>query len=194
MKIRYMGKFSGDESTLPAEEHKPGAVMFREADMKRLAILANVVCIVILVVLLVPALLQPWYSMLDPGFFLGAIASLVASIPHEYLHALCFRKTAYIYTNLKQGMLFVTGPEDMSKGRFVFMSLLPSIVFGLIPLILGWQIHNVFLTTLGIFSLTMGAGDYYNVFNALRQMPAGARTYLHGFHSWWYIPAPDTKQ
>ena len=34
----------------------------------------------------------------------------------------------------------------------------------------------------------MGIGDYYNVINALIQMPKGARTYLYGFHSYWYLP------
>ena len=34
----------------------------------------------------------------------------------------------------------------------------------------------------------MGFGDYMNVFNALTQMPRGARTYLYGFHSYWYQP------
>ena len=29
--------------------------------------------------------------------------------------------------------LFAVGPEDMSKGRFIFMSLLPNVVFGIIP-------------------------------------------------------------
>ncbi|MCI8497238.1 MAG: DUF3267 domain-containing protein, partial [Clostridiales bacterium] len=33
-----------------------------------------------------------------------------------------------------------------------------------------------------------GAGDYYNVFNALTQMPKGARTYLYQFNSFWYMP------
>jgi hypothetical protein len=90
-------------------------------------------------------------------------------------------------------MLFVVGPEDMSKGRFIFMSLLPSIVFGLIPYIAGFTMHNVFLATLGAMSLGMGAGDYINVWNALWQMPKGALTYLYGFHSFWYRPDDGSR-
>lgn len=86
-------------------------------------------------------------------------------------------------------MLFVVGTETMSKGRFVFMSLLPNLVFGAIPYLvfLIWP-EQTFLGTLGLMALSMGAGDYYNVFNALTQMPKGARTYLHQFHSYWYLP------
>ena len=39
----------------------------------------------------------------------------------------------------------------------------------------------------GVIAVAMGAGDYYNVFNALTQMPKGARTYLYQMNSYWYI-------
>ena len=45
-----------------------------------------------------------------------------------------------------------------------------------------------FLLIWGATSLSVGAGDYLNVFNALTQMPRGARTYLYQFNSWWYLP------
>ena len=176
MKIRYMGAFDGNEQSLPAPEHKPGAVAFREADMQRLALIANGLAILIIVALGLPLFFTDWYHFTSIPSLLGMAAGIVCSVPHEYLHALCFRKEAFIYTNLSQGMLFVTGPEDMSKGRFVFMSLLPSVVFGLVPCLLGWWLHSSFFASLGVLSLGMGAGDYYNVFNALTQMPAGART------------------
>lgn len=188
MKIKYMGQFSGNEDDLPRQPHRPGAVQFKEPDMKQLAVWANVIALGIIVALMVPLALQSWFTVDGWGFVLGALMSLVCAIPHEYIHAVCFRDTAYIYTNLKQGMLFVVGPEDMSKGRFIFMSLLPSIVLGLIPYIAGFTMHNVFLATLGAMSLGMGAGDYINVWNALWQMPRGALTYLYGFHSFWYRP------
>ena len=69
--------------------------------------------------------------------------------------------------------MFVVGPEDMSKVRFIFMSLLPNLVFGLIPYVIFLAFpEQRFLGTLGALCLGMGAGDYYNVFNALTQMPS----------------------
>ena len=123
------------------------------------------------------------------GWVLACFTPMAILFPHELLHGLCFREDVYLYTNWKQGMLFVVGPEDMSKGRFVFMSLLPNLVFGVIPYLVGLLFpHLTFLVVMGVLCTGMGAGDYYNVFNALTQMPRGARTYLYGFHSYWYLP------
>ena len=113
---------------------------------------------------------------------------MLTLFPHELLHAICFREDAYIYTNIKEGMLFVVGPEDMSRSRYVFLSLLPNLVFGLLPYLLGMILSLSWLTMFGAVALSCGAGDYYNVFNAMTQMPKGARTYLHKFNSFWYMP------
>ncbi|MBR4395108.1 MAG: DUF3267 domain-containing protein, partial [Eubacteriaceae bacterium] len=79
--------------------------------------------------------------------------------------------------------------ETMSKRRFIFMSLLPNIVFGFIPYVL-WLIFPdwVFLAIFGALNISSGAGDYINVFNGLTQMPRGSRTYIYGMHSYWYMP------
>ena len=69
------------------------------------------------------------------------------------------------------------------------MSALPNVVFGVVPYILGMILPNlVWLLSFGILAVGMGTGDYYNIFNALTQMPKGARTYLYQFNSYWYIP------
>lgn len=189
MKIKYMGPYNGEESSLPDGPIPSQAVRFEEPETpQKLVVVASVISVVILLVTLIPALFCEWYSFLGLPSLLGMLVSLILSIPHEYVHAICFRETAYIYTNWKQGMLFVVGPEDMSKARFIFMSLLPNILFGLIPYVLGFLLHSSFLTSLGFMSLSMGAGDYLNVWNAFRQMPKGSKTFLRGFHSWWYKP------
>ena len=189
MKLHYMGKFSGNEADLPHGEHRPNAVPFREArDAKSLAIIANGLSLVIMLLLAVPAALRWEWSLLTLSAALGALASLLVLFPHELLHAVCFREDVYLYTNWSQGMLFVVGPEEMSKGRFILMSLLPNLVFGIFPYLLGMCTGSGFLLALGILSTGMGAGAYYNVFNALTQMPKGARTYLYQFHSFWFMP------
>ena len=47
--------------------------------------------------------------------------------------------------------------------------------------------------TLGAMAISAGTGDYYNVWNALTQMPKGSRTYLHGTNSFWYMPQDNKK-
>ncbi len=192
MKLHYKGKYDLNPDNLPHGEHKDGAVKFKEAeDSKKLGIIANGLSIVIVIVLAVPAFFRAREYMLTDTFqlFAGCLCSLLIIFPHELLHAVCFKKDVYLYTNLSQGMLFVVGPEDMSKSRFVFLSLLPNIVFGLIPYLTGLIFPKyLFLISFGLLSIGSGAGDYYNVFNALTQMPKGARTYMYKFNSYWYMP------
>ena len=197
MKLHIRGKYNLKPESLPHGEHKKGAVAFKEIDdTKKLGIVANVVCFLIVVVLAIPATIRcrPYLNATHMQLSWGCIASLLVALPHEFLHAICFREDVYLYTNLKQGMLFVVGPETMSKERFIIMSLFPNVVFGFIPYVIGLMFPRLpFFAALGTLAIGMGAGDYYNVFNALTQMPKGSRTYLYGFHSYWYMPEEDEK-
>ncbi len=191
MKLHYMGKYDLNPDSLPQREHMPNAVKFREPSAKRAALVGNILAIIIYVLLAIPAFFRCYAEIVADEWqiLLGALASLLIIFPHELLHAVCFKEDVYLYTNWKQGMVFVIGPEDMSKGRFVFLSLLPNLIFGFLPYILGLIFPNcLFLLSLGCTATSMGAGDYMNAFNALTQMPKGARTYLCGFHSYWYMP------
>ena len=112
---------------------------------------------------------------------------MLCLLPHELIHAVCFRGEVELWTNFKMGMLFVVGTEDMTKARFVVMSLLPNLLFGLLPYVLfllrpQWVLLGVF----GAISIPMGIGDYYNVYNCLTQVPKGGLVYLSGMHSYWY--------
>lgn len=193
MKLHYMGRYNLDPENLPHGEHMPGAVPFREPeDTKKLSLIATAVSLMLVIIFGEPVLMRGADYWADPQLMLGCAASLLALLPHEFLHAICFKGDVYLYTNLKQGMLFVTGPETMSKWRFIFMSLLPNIVFGFIPYVL-WMIFPdlVFLAVFGALNISSGAGDYINVFNGLTQMPGGSRTYIYGMHSYWYLPGKE---
>ncbi|MBR0353577.1 MAG: DUF3267 domain-containing protein [Oscillospiraceae bacterium] len=191
MIFHYMGKYDMNPESLPHQEHMPGAVAFKEPeDTKKLGLIANGISLGIALVTIALLFLRGGFRAWN---IFGALAALVAMFPHEFLHALCFKEDVYMYTNLQHGMLFVVGPERMSRQRFLIMSLLPNIVFGFLPFILFLVFPSLsFLGTLGAISIPMGAGDYLNVFNALTQMPKGAYTYLYGFHSYWYMPGENT--
>lgn len=191
MRLHYKGAYNLNPDSLPHGEHQPNAVPFKEAkDTKELGIIANTGCVVLLFVLLAFAFFRcrPYFSAWQ--LITGCITPMLVLFPHELLHAVCFREDVYLYTNWKQGMVFVIGPETMTKTRFIFMSLLPNLVLGVIPYCIGMLFPQLlFFAVFGALSAGMGFGDYYNVFNALTQMPRGARTYLYGFNSFWYIPA-----
>ena len=192
MKLHYRGKYNLDPTTLPTCKHQPNAVKFKEVDStKELADIANDIAIALMILLSIPVYLKYKGSLFDyfDEMMVGAMLPLLTMFPHELLHALCFKEDVYLYTNFKQGLLFVVGCETMSKQRFIFMSLLPNIVFGFIPCMISFLgIQYLTLAVLGVIAIGMGAGDYYNVFNALIQMPKGARTYLYQMNSYWYIP------
>ena len=189
MKLHYMGTYDRNPESIPAKPHKPNCVKFKEPeDSKKLGRLVNLIAIPILLIFYIPVLM---YDIKNIEFhsILGGAFWLLGLFPHEILHAICFKEDVYLYTNFRHGMLFVAGPEDMSKSRFIFMSLLPNIVLGFIPYVI-FIIHPAW-TALGAFAafnISSGAGDYLNVFNAITQMPKGSRTYLHHFNSYWYIP------
>lgn len=206
MKLHYMGKYDMNPESLPCKTHQPDAVAFKEAkDPKTMGIIANVLSLFITILLVGVVFLKVILSLPEAqhtlkyvivtmfgsfyGLFIAFLLPLGCLFPHELLHAVCFKSDCYLYTNLRNGLLFVVGPETMSKNRFIFLSLLPNIVLGLIPYLIGIVFPSI--PILGIFGailLGMGAGDYYNVFNAITQMPKGSRTYLYQFNSYWYMP------
>lgn len=192
MKLHYKGKFDGKEETLPQREHPAGAVQFREPDAKKFTLIANVGALLLAAVLLVPFVLRgmPYFSANTPiQLWIGCLLFLAAMFPHELLHALCFQSDVELYTWFKRGALFVVGTEDMSKGRFIFMSLLPNLVLGVVPFVLFLVFPQVSaLGFFGLIAISAGFGDYINIFFALTQMPKGAKTYMSGFHSFWYMP------
>lgn len=187
MKLHYMKKFNGDLESLPKREHKPGAVQFKEPeDMKRLGLIANGIALVLYFITMPAVVLRGGIFVIN---LWACILVMLTLFPHELLHAVCFKEDVYLYTNYKNGILFVVGTEDMSKVRFIIMSMLPNLVFGFIPFILFMLNPSFgFWGTLGAFAIPMGAGDYMNVFNAIWQMPKGSRVYMHGMHSYWYMP------
>lgn len=189
MKLHYKGKFNGDVKTLPENEDRPNAVMFKEfKSPKVFSLLMNILSVVLLVPL---GLVYFWRcDVKDINMvFIGAVISLIMMVPHEILHALCCKGDVDLYIYPKGGSLFVIPFEDMSKKQFVFMSLLPNIVFGFVPFIIFLCFPQfTILGAVGFVSIPMGVGDYTNVFNALTQMPKGAKTYLNGFNSYWYMP------
>ena len=156
--------------------------------MKTLSQITNIGGFVLTLLLAVPVLIRCWAYINTIHFAAGCLAALLALFPHELLHAVCFKQDVYLYTNRKQGLLFVVGPEPMSKQRFILMCLLPNLLLGFLPYIVGLSFPQlVFLAAFGATCIGSGFGDYYNIINALTQMPKGAKTYLYQMHSFFGI-------
>ena len=196
MRLHNAGKYNGDENSLPKREHPERYVQFKEAeDMKKFSRQMTILSLAIAVVMLgifyvrIFMYIRMGYSVNMSFALPGFILYLVTLIPHEVLHAIWFREDVYYYHNLKQGMLFVVGTEDMTKERFILMSMFPNICFGFIPFILFLIWPN--LTVLGFWgalAIASGVGDFTNVYHCATQVPGNGLTYLSGMHSYWYVP------
>lgn len=193
MAIRYMG-ICKDLDDLPQRTAPAGAVQFKEPNSKWFALALNAGVIAILGLLSVPfhTLSEP-YLYLDenvPSLIIGVVGAMVAAVPHELLHAVCFREESGVYLFPKGAAMFVLGLEDRSRGRFIFMALLPNIVFGWVPFLVFLLFpHLVGLGIFGMLGTAGGLGDYVNVFNALTQVPKDAVVYMSGCHTFWYRKA-----
>lgn len=188
MKFHYMGKFNGDPESLPSREHEEGYVPYREPGEKKLMLIMNIFAFAISVPLVFAvSFVSARSGKVDfLSLMIGLIAFMLSIFPHEVLHGLCFKEDVYMYTYLSKGACFVVGPELMSKSRFIFMSMLPNLVFGFLPFIV-WCIFPslTFLGYLGALAIGAGGGDYMNVFNTITQVPNGAKVYMHGMNSFW---------
>jgi len=189
MIFHYGGKFVSEEDLQGKGELRDDATPFQEPGQAVFSLIANGGCIILLAILLILLwhMAKPDWRAFGVQMGAASIISVALLIPHEILHAICFREDVYMYYNPKSLLLFVYGTESMSKFRFIFMSLFPNVVFGLIPYVIFLMHHEWLLCGLtGAFCISMGFGDYINVFNAITQMPGDAKTFLYGFHSYWY--------
>lgn len=198
MKLRFMKEFDGDMTKLP-QRIVDGSVQFREPEnMNVFGLVANIAGTALMAACIVPVVIvSGGFKAIFADFLRGylqfiiAFALCIIIMPvHECVHASFFRGEVRFYTYLKKGLMFVVGTEDMSKLRFVIMSLMPTILFGFIPFILFFFFPSqLWLGITGAINIGSGMGDFINVFNAITQMPKGALTYMSGHHSYWYMPS-----
>lgn len=192
MKLHYQGKYNFKPESLPHGDHMPGAVKFKEAEnFKKFTVITSVISVVVAIAMIIPAFIR-CKEYIDSNIWqllLGILFSVIAIVPRSLLQIIFFREDVYLYINLPQLMILLVAPETMSKKRFILISLFPNIVLGIIPYVVGMIFPNLLiLVVIGIIFSVMGTGDYYNVFNAITQMPNGARTYLYQLNSYWYMP------
>ena len=192
MKLIYKGKYNGEVEEFESSKNIVNAIKYKEADtVEEMAKIITLPANIIQLVLLLIVFLIVGFDNFDNTLLLLILSffvSLLTMIPHELLHGICYKNKVYLYTNLKQLMLFVVGEDHMSKWKFIFMCMLPNIVFGFIPFIL-FLINTklVFLGMLGAMCISYGMGDYYNVWNAIMQVPSNGMVFSKGHNSYWYV-------
>jgi len=199
MKLIYKGRFKGKDQ-LPIGELPPNAVKFKEPNS---LVMVNVIALFFLIPALMLVFLALVFSVVLHGelylsfsltkWLIAGVLFFLIIFPHEILHAICFGKDAEVELYVSPLAIFVTSTVPITKKRFIFLSLLPNLVFGWIPLLL-WVVLPYFgsfsnvLFFFALLSIVAGAADYMNVFNAMRQMPKGSIQQLSGLNSYWFMP------
>ena len=185
MRFHFAGNYNGQVETLPNQRTEPNAVKFREPSPEKFSQIGSILSVLIAAAAFGLAFLRAGNTeFIDVT---GLLLACISLIPHEILHAVCFRSDVYFYFFLKGGMAFVVGDEDFERWRFVFMSMLPNLVFGFIPyLIFMIEPVHTLLGTMGALAIGMGAGDYINVYNALTQVHKKAKIYMYQMGTFWY--------
>lgn len=195
MKLIFKGKFISYDA-LPKGELPENAVKFKEPKtMTGVNCMAMLFMLPVLFGMIIAVSLRGCFENFASLNFIGLIISFVMLVPHEFIHALCMGKDAevYMYYSLKHMMMFVITLSTMSKARFIVMSLMPALVLGVVPFLVGIIffpdsfLGGVLMTT-GFYCAIMGGGDFMNVFNAAVQMPKGSLTQLSGMNSYWFMP------
>ena len=185
MKIKFMGKYNNDPRSLPKGEMVAGARRIKKIDS---LVMINVVmtifsCILgyIFLILLFKVFGK---ELLSIAGVVAAMLAFVFMIPHEYIHAVCFKEEAYIYVGC--GLLFAMSPEHMSKKRYLFMLMLPFLLLGALPLGAGLIFHWSPPAIFGALSIITCTGDLYFAANALVQVPSRGKIYLYDMVNFWY--------
>ena len=86
---------------------------------------------------------------------------------------------------MKPAKMFVTSDKSMSRGRFIFMSLFPSLVLGLLPLLIWLYISPYTylaktLFSIGFIGMITAGKDFMNVMKTLGNVPPFYRVQMSG--------------
>lgn len=208
VKLVWKGRYK-DASQLEKGVLPENAVKFKEPDTPaKVNFFAALYIIPVFIFAAALALIKnsiAGYSVITSFSYTGFAVAFLTIVPHELLHAVCFPKEAkvFVYYSIKNLMVFITSVCPVSKSRFIFLSLCPSLVFGIVPLAVWLFYPSASYMTdalffFGISSLLLGLGDFMNIKNAFFQMPRGSLTQLSGFNSYWFMPQspeePKTKE
>ena len=203
LNIKIMGKYEDESQLIEGKVLPDGAVGFREGKSLRDAFgLGLVLSLPIMIPMVILSIRRLW--SLDKEvevniyFAVVAIAMIVLgwvlTYAHEFIHAILYPKKSMktIWKVPEQGAVFVYCDAMVSKSRFVVISLAPVVILGIIPFLIWYIIAPVLSRewNIGIlmiiWRMTFAAiGDYANVFNAIRQVPKGAKVFNYGMHSYW---------
>lgn len=203
MRLKFKGFFNGDFSQMPYRE-EPNSVQLKETLSNRnpkIVTLFKVLFVLVIILFYYFVRIKGNYrnGVLEVNLFdylptivvccLPLIVILISLFLHELLHAVCFKKDVELYIDKKKGNAFVFGSELMSRNRFILCALLPNIILGFIPLLIGFIMPCNVVFLYGVIFSEVGARDYCSAYNAITQVPSNALIYMSQEKTYWMIPS-----
>ncbi|MBO7425723.1 MAG: DUF3267 domain-containing protein [Clostridiales bacterium] len=188
MRLHYGGTYITDADLKMRRDPHPDAVEIKDPDTRSYVVVSNLGGVLLMILLGALVFVFGGDYFTRHALIMGSALGILTIFPHELIHAMCFRKHVFLYLSPARYLIFVHGTEDFSKARFIYMKILPNIIFGLIPYVAFLFRPEIFgLGVFGTLCIGMGFRDYINIIKVIDQMPRGAKTYLHGLRSYWYL-------
>lgn len=198
-----MGNYKSEEQLIKGEALPEGSIQFKEGTSLNEVFLKSFIIMLPIILLMIVISLKRCSQLnreisIDISFLIVFIMTCIMCriliYVHEIIHAIFYSRYAEktIWKNLKQGVFFLYCNESVSKIRFIIINIAPSIILGIIPFIiwiflipfinikvgLSWLLISWYMT---IFSM----GDYFNIYNAIKQVPKEGIIFNYGMHSYW---------
>ena len=198
--IIFKGKYKDEKQLIENSKLQKNSVMFKEESNVTQAFISGlkfaipISAIIIILFLIIVKLnnLKLQYSVLHFG--ISSVLIMPLMYIHEFIHALTYpiKSIKYIYSKPEEMALFVYCNAVVSKIRFVFICLMPTILLTIIPSIFAMVFINSINIQFSIdiiyiaIAMCIGAlGDFTNVYNTLKQVPKHSRVFNYGYHSYW---------
>ena len=190
--FKIKGKFKSEDELINGKQLPDGAIQFKEGDSLQDAfikgLLIGLPLFVVMIVSMIFRLRNVNYK-LEMNIQTG-ITFATMIIIHGIFYPLSAEKA--IWKLQEQGAYFVYCDETVSKERFIVLSIAPAIILGIIPfvglLIFAELISAACIIATWIVSLimtVMAIGDFANIYNAIKQVPKGAKVFNYGMHTYW---------
>lgn len=187
MKIKWIGKYTG--SNLPVAEIEPGAKSLPEVTSRSAFMLIPIFLMFALCAYCKHAYLGG-IAFSRVAWMIGVLIALVFFPVHEFLHAICFPAGSQVFLFYTAQGFGITCTTPMTRNRFIFVNLFPSMILGGVSLILFLAVPCTYAfasTVLCAFSLLhLGGGyvDYLNIIHLLK-LPKSAVIQISGPKIYW---------
>ena len=187
MKIEWIGKYDGNN--LPAVDVGDDTKSLPEITAKSALMLIPILLAFALCVYYKRVYLGG-VAFSKVSWMIGILIALLFFPVHELLHAICFPPGSQVFMFYTMQGLGITCTTPMTRNRFIFVNLFPSMILGGGSLILFLTIPCTYAfasTVLCVFSLLhLGGGyvDYLNIIHLLR-LPQNAIIQISGAKIYW---------